>query len=187
MTTIRRAVPVLAAMTVAMTLSSCVLRTLWRTVAIDAVGLLFAAGVYLALLATRCWHGVRERVVAMPSVVVVAMSFPVLRRGAVYLTGVLAQVLGKGSMPVPMYASMMITSAIGAGLVATGMSWATGRRDHQLRWTMVAWGASWPLLHLRLGLAPLDQASLLAWHLPIGLACAGWVLRSAPARDRPAT
>ena len=187
MTTLRRAVPVLAAMTVAMTLSSCVLRALGRTGAIDAVGVLFGAGVYLALLATTRWHELRERVVALPSVVVVAMSFPVLRRGAIYVAAALAKVLDSRSMLVPMYASMMITSAIGAGLVATGMSWATGRRDHQLRWTMVAWGASWPLLHLPLGLAPLDQASLLAWHLPIGLACAGWVLRSAPARDRPAT
>ena len=187
MTTLQRWVPVLAAMTVAMTLSSCVLRTLGRTGAIDAVGLLFAAGVYLALLATNRWHGLRERVVALPSVVVVAMSFPVLRRGAVYLASVLAGVLGKGSMPVPMYASMMITSAIGAGLVATGMRWATGRRDHQLRRAMVAWGAFWPLLHLPPGIAPLDKASLLAWHLPVGLACAAWVLRCPPVRDQAAT
>jgi hypothetical protein len=175
----------MVAMTVAMTLSSCVLRALGRTEAIDAVGLLFAAGVYLALLATRRWHGLRERVVALPSLVVVGISFPILRRAAIYLAAALAK-LDPRSMLVPTYASMMITSAIGAGLVATGMYWATGRRDRQLRRTMVAWGAFWPLLHL-LGIAALDQASLLAWHLPIGLACAAWVLRRPPARDWSAT
>jgi hypothetical protein len=187
MTTLRRAVPVLAAMTVAMTLSSCVLRALGRTEAIDAVGVLFAAGVYFALLATRRWHGARERVVALPSVFVVGISFPVLLRGAYYLAGALAKVLDSRSTLVPMYASMMITSAIGAGLVSTGMYWATGRRDRQLRLAMVAWGACWPLLHLPLGIAPLDQASLLAWHLPVGLACAAWVVRCPPLRDQPAT
>jgi hypothetical protein len=187
MTTLRRWVPVLAAMIVGMMLSSCVLRALGRTWAIDAIGSLFAAGVYLALLATRRWHGVSERVVALPSLVVVAISFPVLRRGAIYLAIALAKVLDPRSLLVPMYASMMITSAIGAGLVATGMHWATGRRDRQLRRTMVAWGAFWPLLHLPLGIAPLDQASLQAWHLPIGFACAAWVLRCPPARERSAT
>ena len=151
------------------------------------MGLLFAAGVYLALLATRRWHGLRERVVALPSIVVVGISFPVLRHGALYLAIALMKVLDLRSTLVAMYASMMITSAIGAGLVAIGMYWATGRRDHQLRWMMVAWGALWPLLHLPTGTAPLDQASMLAWHLPIGLACAAWVLRCPPARERSAT
>lgn len=186
MTILRRAVPVLAAMTVAMTLSSCLLRALGWTKAIDAVGFLFAAGVYLALLATRRWHGVGERVVALPSLVVVGISFPVLRRAAIYLTAVLEKLLG--ATAAPMYAAMMITSAIGAGLVATGMYWATGRRDRSLRRAMMAWGACWPLLHLPpVGLGILDKASLLAWHLPIGLACAAWVLRSPQARDGSAT
>ena len=99
MTILRRAVPVLAAMTVAMTLSSCLLRALGWTKAIDAVGFLFAAGVYLALLATRRWHGVGERVVALPSLVVVGISFPVLRRAAIYLTAVLEKLLGADGRP----------------------------------------------------------------------------------------
>ena len=168
----------LAAMTVAMTFSSCVLRALGRTEAIDLVGLLFAGGVWLALVATRRWHGVRgERAMIFPAVFVVAISFPGLHYGTPYLVLGFTKLLGWPLIVLAMYPSMMVASAIGARLVATGMSWATGRRDRVLLWTMVAWGAAWPPLHGPLKIGLLDQGSLLAWHLPIGLACAAWVLR----------
>ena len=184
MTTLRRAVPVLAAMTVAMTFSSCVLRAFGWTEAIAAVGLLFAAGVWSALLATRRCHGIRgERAMVFPAVFVVTFSFPLLLHGTPYVVGGLVKALGARSMAAALYASMIVASVIGAWLVATGMYWATGRRDRLLPWTMAAWGAAWPLLHLPLRIGVLEQASLLAWHLPVGLACAAWVLRCPPVRD----
>jgi hypothetical protein len=188
MTILRRAVPVLAAMIVAMTLSSCVLRALGRTEAIDAVGFLFAVGVWLALLASKPWHGVRgEPALIFPAVFVVSISFPVLLRATHYLISAFAALGAVRSMPVAMYVPMMLTSAIGARLVAAGMSWATGRPDRLLRRTMTAWGACWPLLHFPIGLPTLDQGSLLLWHLPIGLACSAWVLRAPQARYHAAT
>jgi hypothetical protein len=177
MTALRRWVPVLSAMTLAMTFSSCVLRALGLTGEVDwnLVGLLFAVAVWLALVATRRWHGVRgEPTMIFPAVFVVAISFPGLLHGTPYLMLGFKKLLGSMTA---MSLSMMIASAIGARVVAAGMSWATGRRDRLLLWSMVTWGAGWWPLHLPLSMSPLDRGSLLAWQLPVGLACAAWALR----------
>jgi len=148
--------------------------------------LIFAVAVWLALLTTRYWHAVRvETEMVLPAILIVSVAFPALLWGGALSTVATASVLRgfpidpRGWLVTPM---MAVVSAIGERVVAAGMRWATARHDRALRRLMVAWGAAWALLHPAVGMRPLELESLLAWHLPIGLACAAWVLRC-PARN----
>ena len=168
--------------------------------------------VFLPLLAIdRLWRVGVELEVAITAAILISASFPVLFFGGMFGAGIInptVQLVGmvlRIREPNSIIPAMMIASAAGARFVAAALRKMTGRSDPILRRAMWIWGACWPLL---LYLYPpvgrhdaereltwlfarghtwLGPFSILAWQVPISLACAIWFLRAAPASTpRPA-
>jgi hypothetical protein len=161
-------------------------------------GLFFALCAGGALFATRAFHGVRVAPrAALTALLSVGASFPVLF-WAGGLLGLPLAIASEGhghSSPVTIVLPMAPASALGARWVAAVLANLTGRVDRTLRRAMVAWAAAWPLVGVagqqvvRRALSPgsfawllfydlLSPGMVLAWQLPIGLACGVWFLRA---------
>jgi len=170
--------------------------------ACHGIGLVFAFYAASALRLTRRWHDASVASGKIPGAIIrISLTFPALYWGGILVVSVIIK-----EAPYPrieaqfeplMYGAMVGTSALGARSVAGVLANLTGRVDRPLRRAMVVWGACWPLVHpladrLQSGrgvswlwfdlFAP---GKVLAWQLPIGLACAAWFVRAGAGRPPP--
>lgn len=163
-------------------------------------GLQFVLSVAPPLIVLDRWRGLKVSPAVAASVgLLISFSLPALLFGAVLVGGFLFSALEAARVRIPVEIQFplltMIASALGARFVAAALHKLTGRPERSLRWAMVVWGICWPLLESRViqlrniiafrWLFPGDLGwqglvSILAWQIPIGLACVIWFVRAAP-------
>jgi hypothetical protein len=176
-----------------------------------AVGFRLVVAVAPPLFAIdRWWRVGVELDVAASAATLISLSFPVLYYGTMLVAAIINPTFQLLGMIVgikysdPFWPATMIASAIGARFVAAALARMTKRQDKNLRRAMVLWAACWPLLqyvypprakHFASDASLLEWLfpphrtwfgpfSILAWQIPIGLACVIWFLRAAPAPTR---
>lgn len=170
--------------------------------AFHGLGLLFALYAAGALRLTRRWHDVSVAPGKIPGAIIrISLAFPALLWGGILVVSLIIKEAAYPRIEAQferlMYGAMVVTSALGARSVAGVLASLTGRVDRPLRRAMVVWGACWPLVHpladrLQSGTGVswlwfdlFAPGKLLAWQLPIGLACATWFVRAGAGRPPP--